>query len=280
MKHLFILILPMTLFLASCRFFESEPGKAPAAKVGNKYLYHSDFADIFPKGIAPRDSVLIAKKFIDNWIRKELMLRKAELNLSDKDKNFEKQIADYRASLIIFKYQQQLLNQKLDTLITAREIKNYYDQNISNFMLNQNAMRGMFIKVPRGAPNIDKIKNWYRNENDTPLLESYGYQFAVKYDYFNDDWIYFDVLLREIPFEINDQEKFLRNNSFIETNDSLYYYFAGIKEYKLKSSAAPLSLVNENIRNIIINKRKLEFLQNLEKNVYNEALSKNLFELY
>lgn len=270
----------MLLFLGSCRFFEKEPGQDPVAKVGSKYLYQSDFEDIFPKGIAPRDSVSIAKKFIDNWIRKELILRKAELNLPDKEKNFEKEIADYRASLIIFKYQQQLLNQKLDTLITAREVNNYYDQNLSNFILSQNAMKGMFIKVPRGAPNIDKIKNWYRNENDTPLLENYGYQFAVKYDYFNDDWIYFDVLLREIPIEINDQERFLRNNSFIEINDSLYYYFAGIKEYKIKNSVAPLSLVEENIRNIIVNKRKLEFLQNLEKNVYNEALSKNLFELY
>lgn len=270
----------MILFLGSCRLFKKEPGQAPVAKVGNKYLYQSDFAEIFPKEIASRDSISIAKKFIDNWIRKELILRKAELNLTDKEKNFEKQIADYRSSLIIFKYQQQLLNQKLDTLITDREINNYYDQNLSNFILNQNAMRGMFIKVPRSAPNIDRIKIWYRNENDTPLLENYGYQFAVKYDYFNDNWIYFDALLREIPIEISDQERFLRSNSYIETNDSLYYYFAGIKEYKLKSSITPLPLVEENIRNIIINKRKLEFLQNLEKNVYNEAVSKNLFELY
>lgn len=270
----------MILVMGSCRYFEKEPGQAPVAKVGNKYLYQSDFADIFPKEIASRDSISIAKKFIDNWIRKELMLRKAELNLTDKEKNFEKQIADYRSSLIIFKYQQQLLNQKLDTLITDREISNYYDQNVSNFILNQNVMRGMFIKVPRGAPNIDRIKTWYRNEDDTPLLENYGYQFAVKYDYFNDGWIYFDALLREIPIEIPDQERFLRNNSFIETNDSLYYYFAGIKEYKLKSTVAPLPIVEENIRNIIINKRKLDFLQNLEKNVYNEGVSKNLFELY
>ncbi len=260
--------------------FEKKPNQKPIAKVHNKYLYEGDIADIFPKGITPRDSALIAKKFVDNWINKELMLRKAEMNLSDKDKNFDKQIADYRASLIIYKYQQQLLNQKLDTIISQREIMNYYEQNSSNFILNQNAVRGMFIKVSRGAPNIDKIKTWYRNENDTPLLESYGYQYAVKYDYFNDDWFYFDLLLREIPVEIPDQARFLRNNNYIETNDSLYYYFAGIKEYKLKSNVAPLSLVEENIRSIIINKRKLEFLQNLEKNVYGEAVSKNLFELY
>lgn len=280
MKQLIISILILVIIAGSCTLFEKKPEQRPIAKVLNKYLYESDITDIFPKGITPRDSVLIAKKYIDNWIRKELMLRKAEMNLSDKEKNFEKQIAEYRASLIIYKYQQQLLNQKLDTVISQREIMNYYDQNSSNFILNQNAIRGMFIKVPRGAPNIDKIKTWYKNENDTPLMESYGYQFAVKYDYFNDDWIYLDLLLREIPIEIPDQTRFLRNNSYIETNDSLYYYFAGIKEYRLKSNIAPISLVEENIRSIIINKRKLEFLQNLEKNVYSEAVSKNMFELY
>lgn len=280
MKHLIYLSLMMLITFSGCEYFQKKPKEDPVAKVGNKYLYRTDLADIFPGGIAPRDSILIAKKFIDNWIRKELMLRKAELNLSVKDMDFEKQLSDYRASLIIYKYQQQLLNQKLDTVISVAEIEKYYEGNQPNFILNQNAIRGMFIKVPRGAPNIDKIKGWYRNENDTPLLESYGYQFAVKYDYFNDDWFYLDNLLREIPMEINDQERFLRNNRFIETNDSLYYYFAGIKEYKLKSSIAPVSLVNENIKNIIMNKRKLEFLQNLEKNVYSEGVSKNLFELY
>lgn len=280
MKHLIYLSLMMLITFSGCEYFQKKPKEDPVAKVGNKYLYRTDLADIFPGGIAPRDSILIAKKFIDNWIRKELMLRKAELNLSVKDMDFEKQLSDYRASLIIYKYQQQLLNQKLDTVISVAEIEKYYEGNQPNFVLNQNAIRGMFIKVPRGAPNIDKIKGWYRNENDTPLLESYGYQFAVKYDYFNDDWFYLDNLLREIPMEINDQERFLRNNRFIETNDSLYYYFAGIKEYKLKSSIAPVSLVNENIKNIIMNKRKLEFLQNLEKNVYSEGVSKNLFELY
>lgn len=280
MKQLTILTLFLSIIFNSCQFFRKEPGQNPVAKINNKYLYQSDLVDIFPKDISSKDSIMMARKFIDNWVRKELMLRKAELNLPDKEKNFEKQIADYRASLIIYKYQQQLLNQKLDTVISAKEIQSYYDQNASNFILSRSAIKGMFIKVPRGAPNIDKIKTWYRNENDTPLLESYGYQYAVKYDYFNDDWFYFDNLLREIPIEVTDHERFLRNNPFIETNDSLYYYFAGIKEYKLKSSVSPLSLVNENIRDIIINKRKLKFLQDLEKNVYNEALSKNLFELY
>jgi hypothetical protein len=279
-KHLIYLSLITLITSTGCEYLQKQPKEDLVAKVGKKYLYRTDLTDIIPAGIAPRDSILIAQKFIDNWIRKELMLQKAELNLSDTDMDFEKQLDDYRASLIIYKYQQQLLNQKLDTLISEAEIERYYEENQSNFVLSQNAIRGMFIKVPRGAPNIDKIKGWYRNENDTPLLENYGYQFAVKYDYFNDDWFYLDHLLREIPIEINDQERFLRNNRYIETNDSLYYYFAGIKEYKLKSSISPVSLVKENIKNIIMNKRKLEFLKNLEKNVYSEAVSKNLFELY
>lgn len=265
---------------SACEYVIRNGKQNPVAKVNNKYLYESDLIDLLPQNATPGDSAIIIKKYIDNWIRKELILQKAEANLSDRERNFEKQIADYRSSLIIFKYQQQLLNQKLDTFVSNRMILDYYEQNASNFLLDKNVIRGMFIKVPRAAPNIDKIKTWARNEDDTPLLESYGFQFAVNYDYFNDDWIYFENLITEIPSDISDDERFLSNNRTIEVYDSVYYYFAGIKEYKLKGSIAPVSIVRDNIRSIILNKRKIDFLLALEKNIYNEALSKNLFEVY
>ncbi len=280
MRQIFVLSLFLTVFISSCGNFNNKPKQIPIAKVFNKNLYQSDLAEIIPQNISPQDSISMANKFINNWIRKELMLRKAELNLSEREKNFEKQIADYRTSLIIFKYQQQLLNQKLDTVVSKIEIQNYYDQNSPNFILNQIAIRAFFIKVPLNAPNINQIKLWSRNERDIHHLESYAKQYAVIYDYFNDDWIYFDHLLKEIPITITDQERFLRNNPYVEVVDSLYYYFAGIKEFKLIGSRIPLSLVEENIKNTIIKKRKLDFLQNLEINLYNEALSKNLFEIY
>jgi hypothetical protein len=279
-SRIYLTLLVIFIMTSSCEYFVRNEGQNPVAKVNNKYLYESDLIDLVPQHATPGDSAVIVNKYIDNWIRKELMLQKAEGNLSDRERNFEKQIADYRSSLIIFKYQQQLLSQKLDTFVSNRMILDYYEENASNFLLDKNIIRGMFIKVPRGAPNIDKIKTWARNEEDTPLLESYGYQFAVSYDYFDDDWIYFEKLISEIPSDISDDENFLRNNRTIEVYDSVYYYFAGIKEYKLKGSIAPVSIVRDNIRSIILNKRKIDFLLELEKNIYNEALSKNLFEVY
>jgi len=38
--------------------------------------------------------------------------------------------------------------------------------------------------------------------------------------------------------------------------------------------------VKDKVKSIIINKRKLKFISELEQNIYNDALSKNQFEIY
>jgi len=281
MRYNFIII--FLLFLAfSCSNYEKKHKQNPIAKVFGQFLYPSDIKDIFPPNLSANDSIVIAKNFIEKWIKKQLILKKAELNLTDEQKNVEKQLEDYRTSLLIFKYEQQLIKQKLDTIIAAEEIENYYNENSSNFILDDNIIKAIFIKIPKSSPNIDRVKIWYKSEkeDDISQLEDYCYKYAAKYDYLTDKWNIFDNFLKEIPLTISNQEQYLKIIRYIETQDSLFYYFINIKDYRLKSTVVPLSFIEGNIKSIILNKRKIKFIKELENNSYNDALNRNYFEIY
>jgi len=278
----FKILIFVLLVIAGCKSKDNEINKTPLAKVSDKYLYDVDIKELFTSNLSQEDSVTIAKNFINEWVKKQLLLKKAELNLTEENNDIEKQIEDYRSSLLIFKYKQELINQKLDTVVTDQEIENYYNEYSANFVLNHNIVKVLFLMISKEAPEIDKVKRWYKSNNEENLsrLEDYCYQYATKFDDFNNDWIPFNNLLLELPINIDDQERYLRYNKYVETEDPLYYYFVKINEHSLKSTIQPLEYAKLKIKSIILNKRKFTFIEELENTVYNDALNHNEFIIY
>ncbi len=277
-----ILVLFFVVFAFSCSKSNNEIEDKPLAKVHNKFLYESDIKSLFNSNISKEDSIVVAKNYINDWIKKQLLMQKAELNLNEESKDIEKQIEDYRSSLLIFRYKQELIKQKLDTIITNQEIENYYNEYSGNFILNHNIVKALFLKISKEAPGNDKVKRWYKSNDPENLsrLEDYCYQYATKFDDFDNKWIPFNNLLIEIPTNINDQERYLRYNKYIETEDDLFYYFVKINEYGLKSTVQPLEYAQLKIKSILLNKRKFTFIDELENTIYNDALNRNEFIIY
>ncbi|HXC04483.1 MAG TPA: hypothetical protein VNZ86_07000, partial [Bacteroidia bacterium] len=50
-----------------------------------------------------------------------------------------------------------------------------------------------------------------------------------------------------------------------------HYYFVNIKGFKIKNSISPLAFEKDNIRNAIINKRKLQLISAMKEDVYRNA---------
>lgn len=277
-----ILVFFLVVFAFSCSKSNNEIENIPLARVHNKFLYESDIKSLFNSNISKEDSIVVARNYINNWIKKQLLMQKAELNLNEESKDIEKQIEDYRSSLLIFKYKQELIKQKLDTIITNQEIENYYNEYSGNFILNHNIVKALFLKISKEAPENDKVKRWYKSNDPENLsrLEDYCYQYATKFDDFDNKWIPFNNLLIEIPTNINDQERYLRYNKYIETEDDLFYYFVKINEYSLKSTVQPLEYAQLKIKSILLNKRKFTFIDELENTIYNDALNRNEFIIY
>jgi hypothetical protein len=280
MHNLAFLILVALLF--SCNGKTPYQEEKPVARVLNKNLLISDMQVIFPEGISKEDSMEIAKNFIEKWIRQQLLLNKAELNLTEDEKNVKEQIENYRSSLLIYKYEQSLIRQKLDTSITTLEIEEYYKLNSSNFLLNRNIVKALYIKIPRTAPELYKLRQWYRSDNQENIkdLEAYCFQYADNYDFFNDNWVDFSELLDKIPLQMGNPENYLRYRQYIEASDSTHHFFIRIYSFAFTGDPSPIELVRTDIEKIILNKRKIKLLNELESSIFNDAQNRGQFTIY
>ncbi len=282
-KYWILLLVVFVLSITqSCDFGKSKDNRVPVAKVHNKYLYVNDIKDIFPKNISPSDSLQILTTYIDRWIRKQLMLNRAEKNLTDEQKNVTQQIEDYRSSLLIFKYEQEYIRQKLDTIIKFSEIENFYNENNSNFILNESIVKALYIKIRLDDPYYEKIRGLYRSnkEDDIKTLDNLAYQVALKYDYFNERWIPFSLIANELPVTITNPDSYLSNTKFIEQTDGIFAYLVNVREVVLRGSISPLGYEKENIRSILLNKRRQRLIIDLESKIYNDARNNNHFSTY
>ena len=269
--------------LTSCSLFHSGKDKKDiVARAYENYLYRSDLAGIVPEGASKKDSIEIIKNYIDNWIRQNVVLTKAEQNLGDEKKDVEKQLTDYRNSLITFKYEKELIRQKLDTVASEKDIQEYYNKNQNNFTLKDNIIKVLYLRINKKSPKLDKVKIWYKSDvtKDRQALEDYCHQYALNFFLDDNTWLLFDDLLKEIPIKTYDKEQFLKNNRFIEIEDSTSVYLVNIKGFKIKDSISPLNFEKDNIRNAILNKRKLALTEQMEKQAYQDALKKNEVEVY
>lgn len=268
--------------LASCSFLPGNVSEEPVAKAYGKELYLSQLSEIFPPNITKEDSSQILKNYIEGWVRKQVILQRAEANLTSDQKNVDQLIDDYRSSLLIYKYEQNYLRQKLDTIISEDQLESFYSSNKDNLVLMNSIVKALFIKLRNDSPILDKVKGMYRSnkDDDVKLLDDLCYQGAAKYDYFGEQWVSFSYVLNEIPYRPDSQEDFLRKNQSLEFRDSLYTYFLNVKDYKLKGELAPLSHERENIKSIILNQRKQILIKDLETKMYNEALNREQFKVF
>lgn len=273
------------LVSSSCSFFrksKEDTGKDAVARVFGNYLYPDDLAGVVPKGASRQDSINITKSFVENWIRQQAVLQKAEDNLDEEKKNVEKKLEDYRKTLITYAYETELIAQKLDTVVSDKEIEEYYKTNQNNFELKDNIIKVIYLKLNKKSPKMDKVRNWYRSNSvkDRDALTEYCHQYAVNYFLDDQTWLLFDDLLKEIPIKTYDKEQFLQNNRNIEIEDSMHVYLVSIKGFMIKNSNSPLSFEKNNIRSLIINQRKLKLIEQLEQKAYEDARKSGDVEVY
>jgi len=278
-----ITILIALFLLAGCKNRHNEVKRVIVAEVGKVVLYYDEIPKLIQRGINESDSTALYQNYINKWAKKQLLLKKAEDNLTPSLKNeISDQLEETRSNLVIYQYQRQMILQKLDTVLTDSEIENYYANNENSFVLSSNIVKALFIKLPLETPDLNKIRVLARSSDhkDLQQLETYCYQFAEKFDDFNEDWISTDQLSVELPQHIENEDNFLKRNTFFETSDSTSEYLVSIRDYRLRASLAPFEYVRDDIKRIIWNSRRFEFLQTLENGIFNEALKENSFKIY
>jgi hypothetical protein len=254
----------------------------PVAKVGKRILTLKELSANVPNYLDATDSTLWADDYIKKWIQRELLFLKAEENLSAEMKDVSKELEEYRNSIIVFRYKNELMKQKMDTIVKDTDIQKYFNEHRESFILNRNIVKAIYIKVSVEVSSPENIKDLCNSDNPEKKakLNEYCMSYAKAYDRFNDQWVAADLVLKNTPVEISDQSQFIQKNHFIESSDMNYYYIVCIRDYRLEGQVCPIEYVQNDIKNLILSKQKTEFLKQIEKDIYKKGIESNKVKLY
>lgn len=272
----------ISLLFISCDFIEKKPDQV-LARLGDDFFYKSDLNIVLPTGLSKEDSVIFVKNHINNWAKRKILFNKALVNLGDKKQESLKQLIEsYKNELFSYAYQEKIVKSSIDTFISENSIKDYYNKNKLNFKLNQEIVNARYLKINSENYNLKDVINRFRRfkKSDKIFLDSISLQFSSYY--FNDSlWINKEVFFNKLP-EINDRLKqnIVKNKLFYRIQDSLELYLINIKDYKLKNDIAPFDFIKSTLKQVLLNKKKLEFISKFEKELIEDALQQNEFEFY
>jgi hypothetical protein len=263
--------------LSACAGDPHPEGDRIVAEAYEQKLYWSDLRQVIPPGTSLEDSIVMAKRFIDNWARERVVLNKAEENLSGSQKDVDRQLQAYRESLITYAYEQALVQQKLDTVVSEAEVERYYTENTKNFELKDNIVRARWFRV-RGDDQrlMRKVEELWRGsgEDERHELEVLLARQGSVINDTHDAWIEFKELQQQVPIRPENPTDWLPRQTKVMAKDSSGTYFLDLLEQRLKNSISPLVLVRPGIRSIIINQRKLQLIARMREDLYNDALAR------
>ena len=246
-----------------------------AAKINTSELTKEELYSRLPKSLSGEDSVVFKTNLINHWATDEVFYQQAIKYLSEDEISIDKEVEAYKHELIAYKFQQKLIAEKLDTLITDAQIEEYYNANAESFMLKSNIVKVLYIKTPITIPNIEKFKKlcYSSNPKDLAQLNDLCIQYANNF-YMNDNtWLLFDDLKKEM-YQLNEVPEYsIQTGKTFEFTDERNFYFLKIVDVKSKNTQSPLNFEKTNIRNMIINQRKQQLISNIKKDFFDKALT-------
>lgn len=269
------------LVLISCEIDYNNKKKItsnPIAKVENKFLYMDDLIQLENNS----DSIKFMTKQINDWIKKEIILLHAYNNVNDRNL-IDKKLKKYEDDLILYQYENELLSNNINFLISDSSIIKYYNENIKDFILGSKIVRCLYTKIPLDAPDLIKFKTLMKRypESNINDIKSYSFQFAEQYFLDDSIWLDFEDLIINTPFiELNQEFSYLLNNKLLENQDDEFHYFIKIIDYKTPGDISPISFEYDIIKAILLNDRKKELLNKLQDSIYLKFIDQVQYEIY
>jgi hypothetical protein len=279
MKLLFSLV-SGCLLLVACSG-QREKDTSVLVKLNDKILTKEDLEVSVPQGLTAEDSTIVAEHYIRIWINDNLKYAMANKNIANKE-YIERLVEDYRKSLTIYQYEEQLINEKLSREIADQSLLNYYEAHKENFKTDQPLIKGLFLKIPLNAPQIDKIRSWYKALTPTNLnnIKDYCIRNVAVYGDYVENWKSFNEIMENFPGSVRPDPAIITQNKYLERQDDNYYYFLNVIAYLLPDDNAPFEYAKPTVKEILINQQKIDFLKQVEEDLYNKALNSGQIVFY
>ena len=277
-----VLLILLFSITVSCDYFKKDAEQTPIARVNDTYLYQEDLEGIIPENATVQDSAFIMNNYINRWATQQLLIDQAKINLPQtKLDAYQKLVKDYKNELYAEGYKNAIVAQQLDSTVSKNELTAFYEQNKDNFILNDELIKVRYILLSNNFTNLNRVVEKFRRYNNTDKeeLENISIQFT-NYNFNDSTWVKKDALLRTFPALKEKEAELLKKSNFTQVQDSLGVYLVKIEDVLKTNDVAPLSYVSPTIEQIILNKRKLELIKKLEKDITKDALKNKNFETY
>lgn len=255
----------------------------PIVTVGETTLLESRLMAALPPNVSSADSAIIAEEFIKRWIQQQVMLQKAQLNLTDEDQDIAAAVEEYRVSLIVERYQQKMVASKFEPVITDSAMTQYYESMKHNFKLHDNIIKGVYAVIPNSVREKNKIKKLISSPNagNAMDLEQYLFKYAVKYEISMDKWMPMSYIRSSMPSAMMKNEiSMLKSKKFAEYKDEENTYYLMVTDNLMVDEISPLEFVKEQIYTILLNKEKIKFIKKMQSELLNEAQGRNTIKYH
>jgi hypothetical protein len=271
------------VLLFSCNYFKPEAKPQAIARVNDNYLYKEDIKDLVPKGTSKTDSILIVRNFIDRWASQKLLIEKAEVNLNAQQKaQFDELIKQYKVDLYTKAYLEEIVKQTVDTVVSDEELKSYYEANKENFRTNGILVRLRYINLAKDNPKYETIKSKFFDyrKSDRKFWETYALQ--LKSFAFNDSvWVDMNQVYSKLPFiNPDNRDEYIVSGKSIQKADSLDMYLVKIRNVIDRNQVAPYDYLKPTLKEVLLNKKKLELIKKFEKEITDDAIKDQDYEIY
>lgn len=270
MRKLVWLTLLFGVLLTSCQ----QKKDRIVAQVYNHKLYASEVRALLPSGLTTDDSLAFASRIIDSWISEQIILFEAEKKLSMRDKNFQKEMAEYRNSLIRSKFLEKITSDTNLFYVTDEEVHAVIAQARTNYVNEKEIVRINYVKVAQNSPIKEKVKEILFDE-DRRLFEKdrIAELCADSVEYFIDDdtWLFWDDIQLEVNIDIQNRTDNFNQPEYIEKSSNDACYLIVILGYKSEQTGADSRDYFESVRTMLIQKKKTEFINQTIDELYRKA---------
>lgn len=276
-------VIILLLLFVSCSYFKPEAKPRAIARVNDSYLFKDEIKDLVPPGTSKEDSIVIVRSFIDRWASQKLMMNAAEINLSsEKQAEYNELIRQYKIDLYTKGYLEEIVKTTVDTIISEAELKEYYKENKENFKTDGTLVKLRYIHLPKDHPKFQTIKSKFFDyrKSDKKFWDTYGMQF--KSFVLNDSvWVEMNQVYRKLPFITPDNRaQYISSGKSIEKQDSLDVYLVKVTNVLDKNQVSPYEYIKPTLEQVILNKRKLELIKKFEKDITDDAIKNEKYEIY
>lgn len=282
--RLILVSLAYLILFSSCEWLSSlNDEREPVARVKEQFLYMEDVLAVMPELTSKEDSADFVRNFSEKWVEEQVMIDRASINLNKGMTDIENKVKTYRNSLLIYAYEEALVRQKLDTVLTALQIKGYYNDHKEDFILRDDVYRMLFLKLDKNTPRLAELRQWFDyadRQEKLSLLTDYSIQFALDYSLDDKKWWRSNEMMQRLPFKVDSLVSLNANNKLLEIQKDEFLYVLEFLDMKSKNNPSPLGLVKPAIRTIMLNERKIQLVKELRKDLMSDGIRKNHIEYF